>query len=216
MSKPRLLDLGCCAGGCSVGYAEAGFDVTGVDIEPQPNYPYRFIQADMLTFPLEGYDAYHCSPHCQRYSLVSLWNKDTRLKYPDQIPAIRARLRATGKPYVIENIARAPLYKSIMLCGEMFGLRTYRHRHFESNILLFQPPHPKHIHKSADATRTPKPGEYWSICGHMGHKDDAQAAMGINWMKTQHEIAQAIPWKYTAWIGAQLIDALRTEREASA
>jgi len=215
MTKPRLLDIGCCAGGCSKGYADAGFDVTGLDIEPQPNYPYRFIQADMFDYPLEGYDAYHASPHCQRYSIVSLFHRLTQEKYPDQIPGIRERLKATGKPYVIENIARAPLIKSIMLCGEMFGLRTYRHRWFESNLLLFQPHHPKHIHRAADATRTPKEGEYWSICGHMGHKDDAQRAMGIDWMKTQHEIAQAIPKAYTHWIGDQLMTAIGASRRAS-
>src|SRR5713226_3276181 len=95
MNKPRLLDMGCCAGGAGRGYALAGFEVTGIDLQPQPRYPYRFMQADMFTFPLDGFDAYHVSPHCQRYSRVSLFHTGTRENYPDQIDAIRERLSAT-------------------------------------------------------------------------------------------------------------------------
>jgi len=208
MNKPRLLDMGCCAGGAGRGYALAGFEVTGIDLQPQPRYPYLFIQADMFTFPLDGFDAYHVSPHCQRYSIVSLFHTGTRENYPDHIDSIRERLSATGKPYVIENVAGSPVRKDIMLCGAMFGLRTYRHRYFESNVLLFQPPHPKHRQRAADAARIPQGDEYWSICGHFGHKHEAQAAMGIDWMATQHEIAQALPPAYTEWVGRHLMEVL--------
>ncbi len=208
MSKPRLLDIGCCAGGAGRGYVLAGFEVTGIDLEPQPRYPYRFIQADMFAFPLDGFEAYHASPHCQRYSSVSLFHPGTREKYPDQIDALRERLQATGKPFVIENVAGSPVRKDVMLCGAMFGLRTYRHRYFESNVLLFQPDHPRHRTRAADAARIPQGDEYWSICGHFGHKQEAQAAMGIDWMETPYEIAQAIPPAYTAWVGRQLMEVL--------
>jgi DNA (cytosine-5)-methyltransferase 1 len=101
--KPRLLDLFCGAGGCSVGYHRAGFEVVGVDINPQPNYPYEFHQADAMTYPLDGFDAIHASPPCQAHSAMSvMWNAR---EHPDLVAATRARLVATGLPYVIENVA---------------------------------------------------------------------------------------------------------------
>jgi DNA (cytosine-5)-methyltransferase 1 len=190
--KPRLLDLCCCAGGASMGYSLAGFDVVGVDIDPQPRYPFPFIQADALTVDLEGFDAYHASPPCQRYSLASHFH-GTHKNHPDLIEPIRKRLQATGKPYLIENVEGAPLSDALKLCGAMFGLRVYRHRLFESNLLLFQPGHVTHTVKAAAPGAIAKPGEYWSVGGHFGHKHEAQAAMGIDWMHTVYEIAQAIP-----------------------
>jgi DNA (cytosine-5)-methyltransferase 1 len=209
MSKPRLLDLCCKAGGCSYGYNLAGFDVTGIDIEPQPNYPFKFIQADVLTFDLSGYDAYHCSPPCQRYTRLQATRPENRDNHPDIVDAIRQRLAETGRPYVIENVIGAPVERSIMLCGTMFGLRVIRHRLFESNVLLLQPGHidqcRKRQLKVAKTSCIAKEDEYWSIAGHFGQRDQAQRAMGIDWMRTQAEIANAIPPAYTHWIGELLL-----------
>ena len=216
MTRPRLLDLCCCAGGASVGYARAGFEVVGVDSEPQPRYPGTFIQADALTISLDGYDAYHVSPHCQHFSMASTFHPGTKERYPDQIAAFRARLQATGKPYIIENVAGAPLLRAVMLCGHMFGLRTYRHRYFESNMLLFQPEHRKHIVRAAGPGAIARDDQFWSVGGHFGQKDKAQRALGIDWMTTTHEIAQAIPPAYTDYLGAQLLYALRTTESGGA
>lgn len=215
--KPRLLDLCCKAGGCSWGYALSGFEVVGVDIEPQPNYPFEFYQADALTFPLDGFQAVHVSPPCPGYSAATSFHRGAREKHPLLIGTFRERLQASGLPYVIENVerARAFLRSPILLCGEMFGLRTYRHRLFESNILLQQPAHLNHIMPVAGPGAIARAGQYWSIGGHFGQKERAQReALGVGWMQTVEEIANAIPPVYTEWIGYQLLQALSQKRQS--
>lgn len=206
--KPLLLDLFCGAGGAAVGYERAGFQVVGVDIHPQPNYPFRFIQDNALTFPLAGYAAYHGSPVCKGWSQAITFHPGAREKHPDFITPTRERFQQTGKPYILENVVGAPLDNPIRLCGAVFGLRAYRHRLFESNGLLFQPQHPRHRVKAAGPGAIAKEGEFWSVGGHFGHKEDAALAMGVSWMQTVDEIAQAIPPAYTEWIGRQLREVL--------
>lgn len=204
MSKPRLLDLCCCAGGAAVGYARAGFEVVGVDLEPQPDYPFEFLRGDALTVSLAGFDAYHASPTCKGFSVAAHFHH-SQSRHPNLIPALRARLAATGKPYIIENVAGAPLRKSLMLCGVMFGLNVVRHRYFESNIPLSQPLHPRHVKRTGKPGAIPAPGEYWCVGGHFGHKQEAASAMGITWMTRRDDIAQAIPPLYTEFLGRQLL-----------
>lgn len=215
MKKPRLLDLFSGAGGCSAGYAQAGFEVVGVDIVEQKNYPFEFHLADAMTFPLDGFDVVHASPPCPGYSLATGFHPEARDRHPRLVEEVRARLQASGLPYVIENVPGSPVVKSIMLCGGMFGLRTYRHRYFESNMFLFQPHHPRHVVKAAGPGAIAKENEFWSIGGHFGQKDEAQKAMGIDWMKNVKEIANAIPPAYTHYIGQQLITMLGLEEQAS-
>ncbi len=109
MSRPRLLDLFCGAGGCSVGYHHAGFDVVGVDVNPQKNYPFEFHQADAMAYPLGGFDVIHASPPCQAFTKARKLQGNT---HPDLIGPIRERLIAAGVPWVIENVPGAPLSKS--------------------------------------------------------------------------------------------------------
>src|SRR5262245_41316846 len=115
---PRLADLFCGAGGAGMGYHRLGFEVVGVDIKPQPNYPFEFHQADALTFPLEGFDAVHASPPCQHASALSVMANAG--EYPDLIPPTRERLIASGLPYVIENVVGAVLIGPFTLCGASF------------------------------------------------------------------------------------------------
>lgn len=219
---PKLLDLFCKAGGCSYGYSLAGFDVTGVDIEPQPNYPFKFVQADALTFDLSGYDVIHASPPCQFATrLQAIWaNKH---EHTNLIGATRERLKAAGVPYVIENVSTAKKYMidPIMLCGTMFDLRVIRHRLFESNVHLFVPPHCDACRqrkiKCAQPGVYPTEEEYWCITGHIGHKEEAQRAIGIDWMKNRNEIVNAIPPAYTQFLGQQLMEyVLNASMEQSA
>ena len=143
MSKPRLLNLFCGAGGATRGYQLAGFHVTGVDIDPQPNYcGDEFHQADAMAWPLDGYNAIHASPPCQHYSAGKhMWKgrlPDDR--HPDLVDATRERLRGAGVPYVIENVVGAPLTNYVVLCGDMFGLGVKRHRLFETSFMVWNPP----------------------------------------------------------------------------
>jgi DNA (cytosine-5)-methyltransferase 1 len=200
-----------------MGFHRAGFEVVGVDIEPQPNYPFEFHQADALAFSLDGFDVVHVSPPCPGYSQATSFHRRARNKHPLLIGAFRERLQASGCLYVIENVEKAKphMQEPVLLCGEMFGLRTYRHRLFESNILLQVPVHPEHVIPVAGPGAIARPGEYWSVGGHFGQKERAQReALGIDWMKTQQEIANAIPPVYGEWIGRQLLQALGLRRQA--
>jgi DNA (cytosine-5)-methyltransferase 1 len=142
MIKPRLLDLFCGAGGVAVGYSRAGFEVIGVDLRPQPNFPFQFIQADALSMNAEflaSFDAIHASPPCQAYSDLAKRNRNGD-KWPKLIEPVRGMLSETGLPYVIENVEGAPLRNPTVLCGTMFkGLRVIRHRLFESNFFIMSP-----------------------------------------------------------------------------
>ena len=205
--RPRLLDLFCGAGGAAVGYHRAGFDVTGVDVKPQPRYPFAFVQADALDY-LAGhgheYDAVHASPPCQAYLRYWMVAKDGR--HPDLLGPTRAALLSSGRPWVIENVVGAPFAHYVQLCGTMFGLRVYRHRRFETSWLLMQPEHPPHLVKIGSRLRQPKAhflaGGWVSIAGNIG--SFPASAMGIDWM-TGDELSQAIPPAYTEWIGKHLL-----------
>jgi DNA (cytosine-5)-methyltransferase 1 len=217
----RLLDLFCSAGGAAKGYADAGFEVVGVDIEPQPNYPFEFIQADALEFPLDGFDAVHASPPCQAYSVASKnWNGRAS-QHPDLVGPLRHRLFIVGVPYVIENVPGAPLLDPIRLCGSSFGLDLRRHRLFESNLDLKGRP----CDHSWQAPRFPEPdkrrgGRLASVVNvsghahHAGERELRRRAMQIDWM-TDKQIVEAIPPAYTRFIGQQLMAHLTTERQAA-
>ncbi len=211
MGRPLLLDLFCGAGGCAVGYNRAGFDVVGVDIKPQPRYPFRFIQGDALEYlAAHGteFDVIHASPPCQAYSPLNALQPGK--EYPNLLPTARRLLNECGKPWVIENVMSAPL-GGIVLCGGMFGLRTYRHRRFESSVFLWSPEHPRH--KILTSTKNRKAcwdaGLHASVTGDVGVYV-GRLAMGIDWMNG-NELSQAIPPAYTECIGRQLLNALEVD-----
>jgi DNA (cytosine-5)-methyltransferase 1 len=218
--KPRLLDLFCCAGGAGTGYARAGFDVYGVDLNPQPNYPFSFRQCDALIYlktMAYRFDAIHASPPCQDYT--SLKNQHGN-DWPRLIEPVRELLDQIGRPYVIENVmgARKEMVDPITLCGEMFGLGVIRHRLFETNWGLEAPAHRKHRGK----VRGWRHGEYFdgpyvAVYGEGGGKGTVaewQEAMGIDWTSDRRELAEAIPPAYTEYIGHQLMAAIE-ERQAA-
>lgn len=212
----KILDMYCGAGGASMGLHRAGHKVIGIDINPQPNYPFEFIQADALDIDIDsdGYDAYWASPPCQAYTCAS---NDARAKgkiYPNLIGETRERLLKTNKPFIIENVIGAPIRKDLLLCGTMFGLNIIRHRHFEiEGFSISQPSHPKH--KSPITTKNKKGiivkrGQYCMVVGHGSNRDgrsckfvDWKEAMKIDWM-TKQELTQAVPPAYSEYIGGFL------------
>lgn len=226
-TKPRLLDLFCCAGGAAVGYHRAGFEVVGVDINPQPRFPFEFVQHDALTLDpafLATFDAVHASPPCQSYSDLAKRNKNAH-KWPRLITPVRQLLRSLGVPYIIENVEGAPLEDPVRLCGTMFpGLRVIRHRLFESNVELKTPEHGKHplvfTHdkRKAHYGKLDQNTSFVQVTGG-GNCTIANArdAMGIDWMN-KAELNESIPPAYTEYLGAQLLEAVmqrRSERRAA-
>jgi DNA (cytosine-5)-methyltransferase 1 len=204
MNKPRLLDLFCCQGGAAMGYSRAGFDVVGVDIKPQPRYPFEFVLADALEYVRDHgheFDAIHASPPCQAYSNTQKLQGNT---HPDLIGSTREALIATGRPYVIENVLGAPLINPVLLRGEMFGLGTRRPRLFECSFDVPFVMCPQVPMRNAKMSRAPKANEMMQVVGHLSDVSAARRAMGIGWM-TGDGLAQAIPPAYTQFIGEQLM-----------
>lgn len=210
----RLLDLFCCAGGAALGYHRAGFEVVGVDINRQPNFPFEFIQTDALSLDmnfLRSFDVIHASPPCQSYSDLAKRNGNAD-KWPRLIEPVREMLRATGKLYIIENVEGAPLLEPAILCGTMFpGLRVIRHRLFEANFPIYPPPHGPHplVHtfdkRKAHYGKLNQDTSFVQVTGG-GNCSVANArdAMGIDWM-TKNELNEAIPPAYTEFIGKELM-----------
>lgn len=217
MSKPRLLDLFCCAGGAGMGYSLAGFDVVGVDIDPQPHNPHPFIQADVMAMDvkfLRTFDAIHASPPCQAYSQA---HRIRGRDHPDLIAPLRRMLNAAGVPYVIENVPGAPLnpQHSIMLCGSMFPeLRVYRHRWFETSFRCRAPHHPAHDAPQVKMGRPVAQGDFIQVVGNFSGVAYAREAMGIDWMP-RDKLREAIPPAFTRYIGGQLLSHLRSRQEAA-
>jgi DNA (cytosine-5)-methyltransferase 1 len=201
----KVLDLFCGAGGASMGLHQAGFEVTGVDINPQPNYPFKFIQADALTVSLEGYDLIWASPPCQAFTNAQ---KIMKREHPDLVDPIRQKLIASGIPYIIENVPGSPLINPITLCGAMFNLRTYRHRLFEASFPISAPEHPLHLNRTAKMGRQPKLDEFMHIVGNFSNVKLGREAMGIPWM-SRNELSESIPPAYSKYLAEQFISQLR-------
>ncbi len=222
--RPRLLDLYCGAGGAAVGYHRAGFDVVGVDIAPQPRYPFTFWQGDALD-ALESwtnggswhhrlgyeFDSVHASPPCQAYGAAT--NRLVTRDAPRLIEPTRDAIFASGLPYVIENVVGAPLVDPVVLCGSMFGLAVKRHRLFETSPRLFLQPECQHpteklypTHARKDKAQLSPFVHIYGTGGGAGKDIDLwRWAMGVPWMQTKAEIAEAIPPAYTEYIGRELL-----------
>jgi DNA (cytosine-5)-methyltransferase 1 len=224
MSRPRLLDLYCGAGGAARGYYDAGFDVVGVDIAPQPDYPYEFHQGDAHAYCFLGqlgwlnFDAIHASPPCQRYTAMkSMWNHRGD-EHPDLVAPTRQLLTQIGLPWVIENVPGAPMAHSIMLCGTMFGLgieghggrELRRHRLFETSFPIMQPEcqhqratiglygdHARDRRRTAGSRGVDFPDRDKLALG--------REAMGMPWVTKWRGLSEAIPPAYTEYIGAELL-----------
>ena len=220
VDKPFVLDLFCGVGGASMGISRAGFRVEGVDIHPQPDYPFDFHQADaikwledILESGFDEFDAYFASPPCQAYSAANKQWRNKGYEYPDMVEVTRELLLATGKPFVLENVPRSPLRKDLELCMSMFDdgreFMVRRHRVFE--IHGFEVPQPEH--KKHHGGGRVGDGRIISVFGHGGGRrynhasskiDDWCVAMGIDWTRKRKSLAEAIPPAYTEYIFSYL------------
>lgn len=209
----RLADLYSGGGGAAAGYARAGFEVVGFDIVRQHVYPFEFHRADALDVDLSGFDVVHASPPCKTHtSLASLRHAAPAQPlfdpHVDLVPATRAKLAATGLPYVIENVVGAPLIDPCTYCGSSFGLGVRRHRIFESNVPLTAPPcdhasqpHPVGVYGNGGAwTRTAPGGGGVKVAGKA-----AAVALGVTHTAYQPALSQMIPPAFTEHIGRQLM-----------
>ena len=220
MIAVRCLDLFCGGGGAGSGYAKAGMIVTGVDIAPQPQYPFTFVQSDAVEYLYkfgQDFDFIHASPPCQGYSnhvysCSSKWVPHSGKDEPRLIEIVRDRLIEIGKPWVIENVigARHEMDANLLLCGSMFGLPTPRHRLFETSFPLTQPPHPNCRGNAKNYAET----HGWDcrdmcVAGKGRRKGTAQRwakVLGVSHDRTQHQLAEAIPPDYTEWIGREFLE----------
>lgn len=217
----RALDLFCCAGGAGMGLRRAGFEVVGVDIVPRSRYPFEFVQADALTFPLDGFDFIWASPPCQGYSVMR--HAPGAKGAPLLIDQIRTRLEASGALWSIENVEEAAwaMRNPVTLCGSMFGLgssgfQLRRHRLFESNFPICAPACQHHegptigVYGGHARCRSAKHGGRGTrdFIG-MSQKALASEAMGIDWM-TLGEMSEAIPPAYSEYIGRAALEVINT------
>lgn len=220
-NKPRLLDLFCGAGGAAMGYHRAGFEVIGVDIAPQDNYPFEFLMTSASSHAVElllGWaDAVHASPPCQGYSTQTA----DQSRHHRLIAEVRQLLIRSGLPYVIENVegARRHMINPVRLCGSSFGLDVRRHRYFETNWELAAPPcahtwqTPRFRSLDMSMVRKGRLASVVGVHGHINYPGEFELrckAMGIDWM-TNAELVEAIPPAYTRHIGRSLLAALRSE-----
>lgn len=210
----RIIDLYCGAGGASMGYHKAGFEVIGVDIIPQPNYPFEFIRGDsidILEDILAGTikaDAIHASPPCQVALAITKGTNAGKYEYPDLYGVTQKLMYESNLPGIIEHPSAR---KDVVLCGEMFSLGVIRHRNFE--LVGWNTPQPKHV-KHRGLVRGWRHGVWqdgpyvgaYGDGGGRGSADELREAMDIPWMKTRKEMTEAIPPAYTFFLGSKLID----------
>ncbi|MBU1567756.1 MAG: DNA cytosine methyltransferase [Proteobacteria bacterium] len=222
----KCLDLFCCAGGAAMGLHRAGFEVTGVDVNQQPRYPFEFILGDALAQDLSGYDFVWASPPCQAYCALN--TMPNRREHEKLIPAVRALLKEWGGPWIIENVAgaRRELIDPVMLCGSMFdlesnGYQVRRHRYFESNVKLNVPMGCNHgaltmgiygakvrdIAKEKRHYSKPKEtrGKPYGV---VLPQSWGFEAMGVDWMNIK-EASECIPPAFSEFLGRQVISHLK-------
>jgi DNA (cytosine-5)-methyltransferase 1 len=211
----RALDLCCGVGGCSAGYAAAGFDVTGVDHVQQPEYPYRFVQADALTYPLDGYDLVHASPPCKRFTVAGAVHRANVLRLfdpnDDVLSPMLERLRAWGGAWIVEAVPGSPMPDdAVTCCGSAFGLVVRRHRLFASSLPLVGSgcrhdlqPYVVGVYGEGGAWVSQNGGDPSVRGGVKVAGRDAAIALGIDWTEDQRRLSQAIPPAYTLHLGRQ-------------
>lgn len=214
----RLLDLFCGAGLAADGYHAAGFDsIVGVDINPQPNYPYHFLQGDALDFLRDvfpgswGFDAIHASPPCQAHTRAKHLRKAQggESKYPDLLTPTLALLADVRLPWVVENVPGAPgMDGAVVECGSAYGLGVRRHRLFLSNVPL--------VSSGCDHKAQGRPWGVYHVPNDAipqggrtaRNVEHGREVMGVTRDVTWQEPKEGFPPAYSRHVGTQLVAAL--------
>jgi DNA (cytosine-5)-methyltransferase 1 len=196
----RILDLFCGAGGAAMGLHRAfpEAEIVGVDIKPQPHYPFIFVQADAITCPIEGFDFIWASPPCQDHMQTPHRKHGTGW----MLHATRSRMN--GTPWVIENVPGAPLRKDYVLCGCHFGLKHLRRKRIFETSGWGSAREMPHDHSSMSLSVVGHGTPSWvrARWGRCPTIAEYRKAMGIDWMN-RDELSQAVPPAYSEYIGRQ-------------
>ena len=222
----RLLDMYCCAGGAGVGYARAGFDVTGVDLVRHDRNPHQVIEADCLSLDpawiAANFDAVHASPKCQGQTRMRPNRKTHVNQIPDTIRLLRRRTldsgerrgRRTWMPgyHALRHDVRA------WCAGMRIAPASPVHRQFPAPDTRIVPA-PEAPSSASMAACAPPIRQAWRPWNRDiwegGHGAAASEAMGIDWM-TLAEMSEAIPPAYTEFLGHQLAAQVRQRRRTAA
>lgn len=213
--KPRLLDLFCGAGGAAMGYQRAGWEVVGFDIEPQPHYPFEFVQRDALILDgpwYYGFDAIHASPPCQEFTVYRNARPGAKPRWPNLIPQTRELLEAIGLPWIIENVPGAPLINPIQLCGTSFDIPVRRHRRFESSFPMMSVPcnHGAFTERRFPGSSNRPNGR--TVCNVGEYRVPLKVqkeCMEVDWDVTLHELSEMVPPAMTRYLGARLLEQIK-------
>lgn len=215
----RVLDLFCGAGMAADGYASAGWDVLGIDIQPQPDYRYEFVQANALIFPLwfyEQFDLVHASPPCQLFTRAKHLRTAQGSKSKETLDLLTPTLRllqGLNVPWIVENVegAKGLMPGAVRVCGSAFGLEVQRHRLFLSNLPIQGTPCDHSAFPIDPVSGKPRPWGVYHVPGDSipkgGRtalsKEHGASLFGMDRVLPWESLKEGFPPVYTTWIGLQ-------------
>lgn len=220
MRALKLLDLFCGAGIAAEGYANIGLEVTGVDLFPQPDYPYKFIQADASTFPLEGFDIVHASPPCQLFTRARHLRdaQGGTPRFLDLLTPTIERFQLLDVPWVIENVeaAKSLMPSAVTVCGSAFGMEIQRHRLFLSNVPIEGTVCNHKVFPIDPVSGKPRPWGIYHVPNDSipaggrtaRNVEHGRALMRVSRPVSWQSLKEGFPADYTTYIGTQILDYL--------
>ena len=208
------LDLFCGAGGASMGLHRSGLfdEIIGVDIEPQPDYPFDFKLGDALEVDVQALapDFIWASPPCQRFVTLVDVDPAARTKpedHPDLITATRELI--AGHPWTcIENVSAAPIRRDIVLEGGNVGIPNMKRRRCFEVSWRTQSPRPFTIgfvlHKvyGRGGTRDKRTVERRLKAGlpKTINSSEVQSLWSVDWTGDWDSLREMVPPAYSTYV----------------